>query len=101
MSEPERGKRVVLVTGASSGIGKAIARRLLEEGWRVYGVARRVDRMADLQAEGARVLPMDLTDDGSVTSAVDILLGAEGRVDALVNNAGYGSYGALEDVDID
>lgn len=92
--------RVALVTGASAGIGKAIVRRLLADGWKVYGAARRVEMMADIEAESARVLALDVTDEQSMSAAVDALLTAEGRVDALVNNAGYGSYGALEEVDI-
>jgi len=98
MSNPSR---VALVTGASSGIGKAIALRLLQEGWTVYGAARRTNRMADIQAAGAAILPMDLTDEESMAAALRQLVSAEGRLDALVNNAGYGSYGALEDVGLD
>jgi NAD(P)-dependent dehydrogenase (short-subunit alcohol dehydrogenase family) len=102
MAEPtdRNSKRVALVTGASSGIGQAIARRLLRDGWTVYGGARRVDKMADVQAEGARTLSLDVTDEQSLQSAVREILAAEGRIDALVNNAGYGSYGAIEDVPI-
>jgi NAD(P)-dependent dehydrogenase (short-subunit alcohol dehydrogenase family) len=92
---------VALVTGASAGIGKAIARRLLEDGWIVYGAARRVEQMADIRRIGAHVLGMDVTDDRSMREGVHALLAAEGRIDALVNNAGYGSYGAIEDVPID
>lgn len=98
---PNNDSRVALVTGASAGIGKQLVRRLLREGWTVYGAARRVEQMADIAAEGARVLRMDVADEASMTSGVQQLLAAEGRIDALVNNAGYGSYGALEDVDID
>lgn len=92
--------RVALVTGASAGIGKQIVRRLLREGWTVYGAARRLEQMADIAAEGAHVLSLDVTDEVSLSRAVQGLLAAEGRIDALVNNAGYGSYGALEDVPI-
>jgi NAD(P)-dependent dehydrogenase (short-subunit alcohol dehydrogenase family) len=92
------GKKVALVTGASAGIGKAIVRRLLGDGWTVYGAARRVENMADIQGEGAQLLAMDVTDEASLQAAVSKLLAAEGRIDALVNNAGYGSYGAIEDV---
>ena len=93
-------KRVALVTGASAGIGKAIVRRLLSDGWRVYGAARRVDQMADILSAGARVVALDVTNDESMQAAVKSVLDAEGRIDALVNNAGYGSYGAIEDVPI-
>jgi len=92
------GKQVALVTGASSGIGEAIARRLLAGGWTVYAGARRVDRMSALAREGARLLALDVTDDASMVAAVEAILADTGRIDALVNNAGYGSYGAMEDV---
>ena len=93
-------KKVALVTGASAGIGKAIVRRLLRDGWTVWGAARRVEQMRDIEAEGARVVSLDVTSEESMTAAVKALLDAEGRLDALVNNAGYGSYGAIEDVPI-
>lgn len=90
--------RIALVTGASSGIGEATVRRLLADGFVVYAAARRVERMQPLAEAGARLLPLDLTTDDSIVAAVDAIATAEGRIDALVNNAGYGSYGALEDV---
>ena len=93
-------RRVALVTGASAGIGKAIVRRLLADGWTVYGAARRVDQMADIQGQGTKVLALDVTDDASMQAAIKAILDAEGKIDALVNNAGYGSYGAIEDVPI-
>jgi NAD(P)-dependent dehydrogenase (short-subunit alcohol dehydrogenase family) len=93
--------QVVLVTGASSGIGLATAEALLAHGHAVYGAARRVDRMAHLDARGGHALELDVTDDASMERAVQTVLDAEGRIDALVNNAGYGSYGAVEDVPID
>lgn len=93
--------RVALVTGASAGIGKAIVRRLLKDGWTVYGAARRTGQMTDIRQAGAKVLEMDVTDDASMMAGVQAVLAAEGRIDALVNNAGYGSYGAIEDVPID
>lgn len=100
MSQERTVRKVALVTGASAGIGKAIVRRLLADGWRVWGAARRVDQMADIAAEGARVVSLDVTSEESMAAAVKSLLDAEGRIDALVNNAGYGSYGAIEDVPI-
>ncbi len=91
-------QRVALVTGASSGIGEATVKRLLRDGYLVYAAARRTGRMAPLQALGARVAPLDLTDDGSIVAVAELVRESCGRLDVLVNNAGYGSYGALEDV---
>jgi NAD(P)-dependent dehydrogenase (short-subunit alcohol dehydrogenase family) len=91
-------KPVALVTGASSGIGEATVLELLERGFVVYGAARRVERMAELEKRGARVIRLDVTDEESMTAAVAQILDEQGRIDVLVNNAGYGSYGALEDV---
>lgn len=91
-------QKVALVTGASSGIGKATAKLFIEAGFTVYGAARRVDKMQDLQAIGVKLLLMDITDEASIVAGVNELLAAENRIDVLVNNAGYGSFGALEDV---
>lgn len=92
---------VAIVTGASAGIGKAIVRSLLVDGWTVYAGARRVDQMKDIESDGARILPLDVTVETSMTAFVSTILAVEGRVDALVNNAGYGSYGSVEDVPLD
>lgn len=94
-------KKVVLITGASAGIGKAIVTKMLQEGWTVYGAARRLNQMDDLKQAGAKTLFIDVTDEASMAQAVETMLAQEGRLDALVNNAGYGSYGALEDVPVD
>jgi short-subunit dehydrogenase len=93
--------RTALVTGASSGIGEATARLLKKEGFTVYAAARRVDVMKPLEAEDIHVLPLDLTDETSIQTCVDAILAREGRIDVLVNNAGYGYFGAIEDVTIE
>lgn len=92
---------VALVTGGSSGIGESTARALLAKGFTVYAVARRVDRMEALAAEGVHTFAMDVTDDASMVAGVERVIAEQGRLDVLVNNAGYGSYGAVEDVPID
>lgn len=91
-------KQVAFVTGASSGIGAASVRALLRQSWSVYAGARRVDRMRELADAGATVVVLDVEDNASMLAAVDTVKSGEGRLDALVNNAGYGSYGSLEDV---
>lgn len=93
--------KTALVTGASSGIGEATARKLNGLGYTVYGAARRIDRLQRLSEDGIRPLAMDVTDDASMQAGMRRIIGDTGRIDVLVNNAGYGSYGALEDVDID
>ena len=92
--------KVALVTGASSGIGKSTALKLKQLGYVVYAAARRVDRMQPLANAGIKVIKMDLADDASIQAGVFGLLAESGRIDLLVNNAGYGSYGAIEDVPI-
>ncbi|WP_158811313.1 oxidoreductase [Beijerinckia sp. L45] len=94
-------KPVALVTGASSGMGKDIAERLLATGYEVYAGARRVDRMADLGLAGAHTLSLDVTVERSIMEVVDQIAKTAGRIDVLVNAAGYGQYGALEDVPMD
>jgi NAD(P)-dependent dehydrogenase (short-subunit alcohol dehydrogenase family) len=93
--------KTAFVTGASAGIGEATARALLAAGYRVFAGARRLDRMAALATAGATLLKLDLTDDASIVAAAETIKREAGRIDVLVNNAGYGSYGALEDVPLD
>ena len=91
----------VLVTGCSTGIGRAVAEELLTQGHTVWATARRTDDLADLAARGARVTALDVTDEASMAAAVAEVEAAHGSVGALVNNAGYGEYGAVEEVDLD
>ena len=93
--------RVALVTGASSGIGEQTALRLREADFEVYAVARRLELMQGLADAGVHVFAMDVTDDASMTSGIQRIIEEQGRIDVLVNNAGYGSYGAVEDVPIE
>jgi NAD(P)-dependent dehydrogenase (short-subunit alcohol dehydrogenase family) len=93
--------RVALVTGGSSGIGERTAVRLQEVGFTTYAVARRVERMEELVRAGVTTFAMDVTDDASMSEGIDRILAEHGRVDVLVNNAGYGSYGAVETVPMD
>mgnify|MGYP005844834791 CR=1 FL=1 len=95
---------VWFVTGCSSGLGRALCERLLESGARVVCTARNTSTIADLRerhGERAIILPLDVTDPASVQSAVQRALDRAGRIDVVVNNAGYGLVGALEEVDED
>jgi len=94
-------KPVALVTGASSGMGKDIAGRLLQQGYDVYAGARRVERMAGIETAGGRTFSLDVTSDASMVDAIAMIEKASGRLNVLVNAAGYGQYGALEDVPLD
>ena len=91
-------KEVILITGASSGIGYETASALARQGHKVYAAARRVERMEPLKAEGVVPIGMDVTDEQSMAVGVQSILDAEGRIDVLVNNAGYGFFGAIETV---
>ena len=93
--------KVVLITGCSTGIGRATAERLVDRGYTVYATARRPESIADLGQRGCRTLALDVTDEASMTAAVAEVEGAEGAVGALVNNAGYSQSGAVESVPID
>ena len=90
----------VLVTGCSTGIGRAVAEALLAGGHTVWATARRPDTLADLATAGAHVTALDVTDEASMTAAVAEVESEHGRVGTLVNNAGYGEYGAVEEVDL-
>ena len=91
-------EKVILITGASSGIGYDAAQTLARQGHRVYAAARRVEKMEPLKEFGAKVSRMDVTDEASMQQGVEAVMKAEGRLDVLVNNAGYGFFGAIETV---
>lgn len=90
--------KVALVTGASSGIGAATARALVAAGFVTYASARRPERLAELEAAGCRALRLDVTDEASMMAVVHAVEAEHGAVDVLVNNAGYGEMGAIEEV---
>lgn len=101
MTAQTANKKVALVTGASSGMGKAFAKALLAEGMLVYAAARRVEQMADLVSLGAVALKMDITREDEVQVAVERIDQEHGGVDVLINNAGFGLYGAMEETTLD
>ncbi len=94
-------QKIILITGASSGIGHDAALALAAHGHKVYAAARRTDLMEPLRAHGIEVLRMDVTDGQSMADGVETILKAEGRIDVLVNNAGYGYFGAVETVSME
>jgi NAD(P)-dependent dehydrogenase (short-subunit alcohol dehydrogenase family) len=100
MSRGER-QKVALVTGASGGIGGETVKLLAADGWTVYAGARKPADLSELAAAGLHALPLDVTDDASMRSAVDAVLAGSVRIDLLVNNAGYGLYGPLEELRMD
>lgn len=92
--------KTVLITGASAGIGRATAILLAQNGYTVYGAARRLEKMQDLTDFNIKPVSLDVTQDESVVSCVESILREAGSIDILINNAGFGSYGAIEDVTI-
>jgi short-subunit dehydrogenase len=91
----------VLITGGSAGIGKIVARDLAERGYTVYAAARSLEKMETLKTSGVRPFRIDLTDSESIKNGLNEILSLSGGIDVLINNAGYGSYGAVEDVPIE
>lgn len=94
-------KKVILITGASSGMGKETAKVLLQQGHTVYSVARRIDQMQELKDLGGYPIQMDVTKESDIQHVVDTILQKEGKIDVLWNNAGYGLYGAVEDIPVE
>lgn len=93
-------KKTVLITGASSGMGKVTALKLIQQGHTVYGAARRMERMQELVEAGGHAIAMDVTDEAQLQQAVSRVVQEQGRIDVLINNAGYGSYGSVEETTI-
>lgn len=93
--------KAVLITGCSSGIGRATAKRLAAGGWTVYATARRPESIADLEAAGCRTLALDVTDEDSMVAAVRTIEETHGAIGVLINNAGYSQSGAMETVPLD
>ena len=93
--------KVVLITGASSGIGKETAKQLIKEGYHVYPAARRIEQMEDLKEMGGHPIKMDITVEDDIQNAMKIIEDKHDGVDVLINNAGYGMYGAMEDTPIE
>ena len=91
-------QKTILITGCSSGIGAALAREFAKRGHRVYATARRAEALAALEAEGIRGLALDVNDDSSIARALDTVSREAGRLDLLVNNAGFSQVGAVVDL---
>ena len=99
MADPTSPRKVVLITGATAGIGQACAEHLASRGWRVFGAGRRAT--ASTTSSGIEMLPIDVDDEVSVRRCVDGILSKAGRLDAVVNNAGFSTRGAIEDTTIE
>ncbi len=94
-------KKVILITGASSGMGKETALQLIKEGHIVYGAARRTDKLKDLESAGGHAITMDVTNENQVIECVKTIIDEQQHIDVLVNNAGYAVYGAVEDISME
>ena len=93
--------KTTLVTGCSSGIGRATAERFSDAGWEVYATARDSDALSDLETRGCRTAQLDVEDPDAVAAVVDRAFEEQGHLDCLVNNAGYGQVGPVEDVPVE
>lgn len=90
-------KKVALITGASSGIGRAIYLQLVDMGYKVYGTSRRIDKGEMKSVDGGTMVYLDVNDELSTKETITSIYQKEGRLDALINNAGYGIAGSIED----
>ncbi|MBT3721541.1 oxidoreductase [archaeon] len=94
-------KKIILITGASSGIGKATAKQLLSEGHIVYGASRKAKEMSDFNEDNFHAISMDVTKYDQIEKGVNQIIKEQGKIDVLFNNAGYGLYGTVEEISID
>ena len=94
-------KKVALVTGASSGIGLDVSIALLKKGYMVYSAARRTELMKPIEDNGGKIVHLDLCDSDSIKKCVETIVSAEGKIDVLVNNAGFGLGGSIEDIPVE
>ncbi len=97
-ADPRRVQKTVLITGCSSGIGRATAHAFNDEGWTTYATARNPADIETLGEAGCAIAKLDVTDQDDIDRVVERILDEEGAIDALVNNAGYGQFGPIEDV---
>lgn len=93
-------KKIILLTGASAGLGKEIAHTLLDKGYIVYCTARRTKLMDDLEAKGGKIIELDVAEAKQVDSVIETIMASEKRLDVLINNAGYGCFGSVEEVSL-
>lgn len=97
----QNNKKIILITGASSGIGKVTAMDLIKTGHHVYAAARNVDKMQDLVKAGGHAIKMDISKKSETDAAVEKVLKEQNKIDVLWNNAGFGLYGPVEEIDLD
>lgn len=94
-------QRIALVTGASSGIGRATAELLASNGHYVFAAARRMDRLEQIRSDHIEPVELDVTDEEAIRRTVNHVIASKGRIDVLVNNAGFGQLGAIECVSME
>lgn len=93
--------KVIMITGASSGMGKVTAKKLISEGYKVYTLARRLEAMEDIKELGGYPMQMDVSRQEDIARVVSDIIAREGRIDVLWNNAGFGLYGSVEDIPLE
>jgi len=94
-------QKIAFVTGASSGIGRATAVLLAQNGFYVFAVARRKHRLEEIRSENIEPIQLDVMDEAAIRSVVEHIIATKGRIDVLVNNAGYGQLGTIECVSME